>query len=50
MIVSQSNLTPGVRDVLKILRKTTIFCYLLLDFHVKTGDRFSLRDKRCEDK
>ena len=23
-----------------------IFCYLLLDFHVKTGTRFSLRDKR----
>ena len=25
---------------------STIFCYLLLDFHVKTGTRFSLRDKR----
>ena len=24
---------------------STIFCYLLLDFHVKTGTRFSLRDK-----
>ena len=24
---------------------STIFCYLLLDFHVKTGSRFSLRDK-----
>ena len=23
-----------------------LFCYLLLDFHVKTGMRFSLRDKR----
>ena len=23
-----------------------IFCYLLLDFHVKTGIKFSLRDKR----
>ena len=25
---------------------STIFCYLLLDFSVKTGTRFSLRDKR----
>ena len=25
---------------------STIFCYLLLNFHVKTGARFSLRDKR----
>ena len=25
---------------------STIFCYLLLDFLVKTGTRFSLRDKR----
>ena len=24
----------------------TIFCYLQLDFYVKTGIRFSLRDKR----
>ena len=24
----------------------TIFCYLMLDFYVKTGIRFSLRDKR----
>ena len=23
-----------------------IFCYLLLDFHVKTWTRFALRDKR----
>ena len=23
-----------------------MFCYLLLDFHVKTGTRFSLRDKQ----
>ena len=23
-----------------------LFCYLLLDFNVKTGARFSLRDKR----
>ena len=55
------NLTPGVKDVLKIFWKrgeiahnhneqflllSTIFCYLLLDFHVKTGTRFSARDKR----
>ena len=53
------NLTPEVRDILKILWKrdetapeeqfflfSTIFCYLLLDFHVKTGTRFSLRDKQ----
>ena len=25
---------------------STILCYLLLDFHVKTGTSFSLRDKR----
>ena len=25
---------------------STIFCYLLLDFHVETGTRFTLRDKR----
>ena len=25
---------------------STIFCYLMLDFYVKTGIRFSLRDKR----
>ena len=25
---------------------SAIFCYLLLDFHVKTGAKFSLRDKR----
>ena len=25
---------------------STIFCYLKLDFYVKTGIRFSLRDKR----
>ena len=53
------NLTPEVRDILKILWKREeiapeeqfllffiIFCYLLLDFHVKTGTRFSLPDKR----
>ena len=27
-----------------------IFCYTLLDFHVKTGTRFSLRDKRLFEK
>ena len=25
---------------------STIFCYLLLDFHGKTGTRFSLQDNR----
>ena len=53
------NLTPEVRDILKILWKrgeiapkeqfllfSTIFCYLILDFNVKTGTRISLRDKR----
>ena len=25
---------------------STILCFLLLDFHVKTGTRISLRDKR----
>ena len=49
------NLTPEDKDILKILWKreiaqfllfSTIFCYLLLDFHVKTGTRFSLRDKQ----
>ena len=25
---------------------STIFCYLMLDFYVKTGIRFSLRDNR----
>ena len=25
---------------------STIFCYLMLDFYVKTGIRFSLGDKR----
>ena len=25
---------------------STIFCYLLLEFHVKTGTRFSLQDRR----
>ena len=47
------SLTAEVRDILKILWKrgeiahyeqfllfSTILCYLLLDFHVKTGTRF----------
>ena len=53
------NLTPEVRDISKILWKrreiapgeqflffSTIFCYLLSDFHVSVGTKFSLRDKR----
>ena len=53
------NLTPEVRNILKILWKrgeiapleqfllfSTIFCYLFLDFHVKTATRISLRDKQ----
>ena len=48
------SMTPEVRDILKILWKkgeiallfSTIFCYLFLDFHVKTGTGISLRDKR----
>ena len=46
-------LTPVVRDILKILWRrggfllfSTIFCYLLLDFHIYAGTRFSIRDKR----
>ena len=43
------NLTPETRAIMKILWKrllfSTIFCYMLLDFHVKTGTRFSLLDK-----
>ena len=52
------NLTPEVRDILKILWKrgeiapqeqfllfSTIFCYLYLDCHIKTRTRISLRDK-----
>ena len=52
-------LTPEARWILKILWKrgeiapkeqfllfSTIFCYLLLDFHIKAGTRFSIRDKR----
>ena len=30
----------------QFLLLSTMFCYLLLDFYVKTGIRFSLRDKR----
>ena len=30
----------------QFLRLSTIFCYLMLDFYVKRGIRFSLRDKR----
>ena len=57
--ISQMNmLTPEVRYILKTLWKrreivpmeqflpSTIFCYLLLDFHVKIGTRISLWDKR----
>ena len=30
----------------QFLLLSTIFCYLMVDFYVKTGTRFSLRDKR----
>ena len=53
------NLTPEVTDTFKILQKRgelllkgnfscfqQYFCYLFLDFHVKAGTRFSVRDKR----
>ena len=30
----------------QFLLLSTIFCYLILDFYVKTGIQFSLRDKR----
>ena len=30
----------------QFLLLSTIFCYLMLDFYVNTGIRFSLRDKR----
>ena len=30
----------------QFLLLSTIFCYLMLDFHVKTRIRFCLRDKR----
>ena len=52
-------MTPEVRDILKILWKRgeiapkeefllffTIGYYLFLDFHIKIGTIFSLRDKR----
>ena len=52
-------MTTEACDMLKVLWKrgeiapqeqfllfSTIFCYLLLDLHVKTGTRFSLLDKR----
>ena len=29
----------------QLLLLSTTFCYLMLDFYVKTGIRFSLRDK-----
>ena len=32
--------------VCAIIRSNLVFCYLLLDFHVKTGTRFTVRDKR----
>ena len=48
------NLTPLVRNTCwkycgkgeKFLFLSTIFCYLILDFSIKTRIRFSLRDKR----
>ena len=33
----------------QFLHLFTIFCYLMLDFYVKTRIRFSLRDKRLFD-
>ena len=33
-------------EIAQFLLFSTIFCYLLLDFHVKTETRVSLRDKR----
>ena len=35
-----------IAPVEQFLLLSTIFCYLMLDFYVKTGIRFSLRDKR----
>ena len=42
------NLTPEVKRNIEyfVAKFSTIFWYLLLDFHVRTGTRFSLRDKR----
>ena len=36
----------GKGEIEQFLLFSTIFCYLLLDFHVKTETNFSLRDKR----
>ena len=36
----------GIAPEEQFLLLSTIFCYLMLDFYVKTGIRFSLRDKR----
>ena len=35
-----------IAPVEQFLLLSTIFCYLMLDFNVKTRIRFSLRDKR----
>ena len=44
------NLTPFVRNICwkycGNIRLSTIFCYLMLDFYVKRGIRFSRRDRR----
>ena len=57
-----SHLTPEVRDILKknVEKRRNcfgafslfynIFFYLLLDFHVKTGIRFSVREAVIRDK
>ena len=34
------------KDVKLLFLFSTIFCYLLLDFHVKSGTRVLLRDER----
>ena len=36
----------GIASEEQFLLLSTIFCYLMLDFYVKTRIRFSLRDKR----
>ena len=41
-IVEKGRIAPEEQ----FLPLSTIFCYLVLDFYVKTGIRFSLRDKR----
>ena len=42
-----SNLDTNVKNPEEqFLPLSTEFCYLMLDFYVKTGIRFSLRDKR----